>query len=339
MLCEVCISSHSLKYSDFGVFAATQTTSPMKTAGSVLLIFYTFLLPFVAHTQSNQIAITFDDLPFVNEISLQNSRENTEKLMAFLKKYQVPAIGFVNESGLYRKPGEVDERINLLEMWLSHGHEIGNHTYSHPSFNTTSLEAYKADFLKGENVSSGLTKKYGSSLRYFRHPFLQTGSDSLKKYGFNRFLASEGYQIAPVTIDNEDYIFNKVYRDAYLANDQSKMERTVAAYLKYLEELFDYFEKLAFLLENRPIKHVFLCHANLLNCRHFNRVLSLMKDRQYTFVKLEEVLKDPVYQGDEKYVGKGGFSWLHRWKITRKITYQTPEPAIPEDIMRWYDPK
>ncbi|WP_428662582.1 polysaccharide deacetylase family protein [Runella sp.] len=301
-----------------------------------LFLFFSFSAAFA---QSNQLAITFDDLIFANELSLQHSVENTEKLMAVLKKNQVPVIGFVNESTLYKKPGEVDKRIGLLETWLANGHWIGNHTYSHPSFNVASLEEYKADFLKGEKVSKVLAKKYNSPLRYFRHPFLQTGSDSLKKYGFNRFLTEKGYQIAPVTLDNEDYIFNRVYQNAYRAGDKPKMEMVVNAYLTYLNELFDYSEKLAFLLEKRPIRHVFLCHINLLNCHHFDKVLALMKNRNYGFITLEEALKDPVYQREELYVGKGGFSWLHRWRITQKLAFKDPEPVIPEEIMRLYNLK
>lgn len=291
------------------------------------------------YAQKKQIAITVDDLPFVNEISLQNSVENTQKFTQTLKKNHISAIGFVNESALYRKWGEVDERIDLLNTWLLNGHSLGNHTYSHPSFNTTSLEDYKIDFLKGENVTSKLTKTHGSVLRYFRHPFLQTGSDSLKKYGFNQFLAQRGYQIAPVTIDNEDYIFNKVYRDAYLKGNQAQMKRAVEAYISYLEALFDYFEKLAFALENRPIKQVLLCHANLINSQHFDKVIAVMQKRNYEFVTLDEALTDPIYQSTETYVGKGGFSWLHRWKLSRNVKFPHHEPSIPDDIKKLYEAK
>ena len=48
-------------------------------------------------------------------------------------------VGFVNEKKLY-KPGEVDERIKALQMWLDSGFELGNHTFSHMSLNQNRTE-------------------------------------------------------------------------------------------------------------------------------------------------------------------------------------------------------
>ena len=48
----------------------------------------------------------------------------------------MPAVGFVNESKLYRE-GQVDARIALLRAWRDGGVELGNHTLSHPSSKDT----------------------------------------------------------------------------------------------------------------------------------------------------------------------------------------------------------
>ena len=53
--------------------------------------------------------------------------------------------------------------------------------------------------------------------------------------------------------------------------------------------------------------------------------------RNYSFISLEESLKDPVYQKEEIYVGNWGFSWINRWALTEgkgKDFYKDePDPA------------
>src|SRR2546427_9745841 len=50
------------------------------------------------------------------------------------------------------EPGDVRARTGVLEMWLTAGLELGNHTWSHPDLNTTPLEEFKADVVRGEPV-------------------------------------------------------------------------------------------------------------------------------------------------------------------------------------------
>src|SRR5260364_483144 len=65
-----------------------------------------------------QIAITFDDFPFVNEgLSLTDIKKKKRALLKTLQKHRVKAIGFVNEDKLYIKQSEVNSRIGILEAW------------------------------------------------------------------------------------------------------------------------------------------------------------------------------------------------------------------------------
>lgn len=286
--------------------------------------------------QPKQVAITMDDLPFVNEISLQQAQQGTQQLLQHFKKYDMPVLGFVNEHKLI-KLNEIDARVALLENWLKTGQQLGNHMFSHPDFNTTPLEDYKTDFLKGEIITQQLNKKYNQTQKYFRFPFLHAGPDSLKKADFAAFLAAQGYENAPVTIDNEDYIFNKVYQAAYKKEDKKAMQMIAAAYLNYVDAMIDYHEELTQQVTGSPIRHIFLCHANQINADYFDKVADLFKAKGYIFITLEAALQDKVYQEPENYIGKGGFSWLHRWRMTKKLPFQGEEPEIPEEIMRLYN--
>ena len=195
----------------------------------LFLIFIAF-----ASKAQKQIAITLDDLPFVQNLSLKHAQESTATLVSKMKQQNLKTVGFVNENSVY-KFGEIDERVAMLEAWMANGQQLGNHTFSHPSFSKLSLEDFKVETLKGEIITEKIKQKYGQTERYFRYPFLHSGSDSLKKYGFQAFLKEKGYQNAPVTIDADDWLFNKVYMDAMKANNKILMKSVAEKYLKHTD--------------------------------------------------------------------------------------------------------
>lgn len=170
-----------------------------------------------AQSPRRLVAVTFDDLPAAGRSRNYNAdaiKAMTSKLLRTFASHRIPVVGFVNEKGLYQRTGEVDERIAVLQMWLDAGQELGNHTFSHPSFNTTPLSMYEEDVIRGETVTKMLLEKKGMKLRYFRYPFFFTGPTLETKQAFETFLAQRGYTNAPATIDNQDYLFADVYAKA-----------------------------------------------------------------------------------------------------------------------------
>src|SRR5437016_4114530 len=143
---------------------------------SVACILALAWLPCVA--ADRQIAITIDNLPAgaANWMSAAEISQMTAKLLTPLREQKIPAVGFVNEKKLY-KTGEVDERIKALNVWLDSGFELGNHTFSHASLNRVGLKAWEEDVIQGETVTRMLLTQHNLKLRYFRHPYLDTGRD------------------------------------------------------------------------------------------------------------------------------------------------------------------
>ena len=277
------------------------------------------------------IAITIDDLPGIN---LDNYQEVTHKLLTTLKKYQVPAIGFVNEGKLYPKNKLDEGRLALLEDWLKAGMELGNHTYGHPDYNRLTFEAYSTNILKGEKHTKALQAKYGQQMRYFRHPFLHAGNTSEKKAKLEQFLSEHNYKIAPVTIDNSEWIYAKAYHVALRKKDKEQMKKIGASYIEYMEAKTAFYEAQSKMLFGRPIKHTLLIHANALNGDYLDELLDMYQQRGYQFVSLAAALTDEVYQSPDDYAGTGGITWLHRWAMTQKVdkAFFRGEPACPEFI-------
>jgi peptidoglycan/xylan/chitin deacetylase (PgdA/CDA1 family) len=283
-----------------------------------------------------EVAVTFDDLPLQGPSLETNAlRDMTRRLLRSTRANQVPVFADVNEGKLYNG-GKLDsERIAILRMWLDAGAELGNHTYSHLSLKDHPLVAVERDLIRGETVTRQLLTERGMKLRYFRHPELQTGPDVETKKAFEKFLAERGYRIAPVTIDNMDFIFAIVYARAKRQGDTELMKRLVDEYIPYMERMFEFFEKLSVETLGYEVKQTLLLHANELNADHFDDLARMMRQRGYNFISLEQALQDKAYALADAQSSKG-ISWLHRWALAKgmEIKQEPREPGWLTTLFR-----
>lgn len=283
-------------------------------------------------TNNRAVAFTFDDLPASRTAHLDDMREVTVRLLEHLRADSIPAIGFVNEGKLARA-GEEDSRKALLEAWLDAGHDLGNHTFSHMRFYDATLAEYQADVLRGERVTRTLMTERGRQLRYFRHPTLNTGRDLETKKAFEQFLADHGYVVAPVTIDNDEYLYASAYDRARARGDAALMRRLGQDYLRYMREVFQFYEALSARILGREIPQVLLLHANRLNGDYLDDLVETLKLRGYRFVSLDHALADPAYEQPDGYAGPRGISWIQRWAITRGDA-PGEQPSAPDWVSR-----
>jgi peptidoglycan/xylan/chitin deacetylase (PgdA/CDA1 family) len=308
----------------------------MKFATAFLLILVGAAFSVQAQKTRRFVAVTIDDLPVVTtRDDLRTRQEITKKLLAHIKKAKVPAIGFVNENKLYRSGKRIEAEVDLLRQWLDAGLELGNHTFSHRSLNRVELKVYQEDILRGETITKELLAAKNQKMRYFRHPFLQTGLSLEVKDGLNKFLARHGYTIAPVTIDNSDWIFARAYDNAFDKNDKKLMRQIGDAYVPYLEAKTDYWERQSVKLFGREVKQTLLLHANFINSDYFDEIVKMLKKRGYEFITLEEALKDKAYRLPDTFTNRAGISWLHRWALDRGRENVLPdEPKTPDFVLK-----
>ena len=270
-----------------------------------------------------EVAITIDDLPRGGDASCDGLLEMTAKLMKPFRDGRIPVTGFVNGA---RCP---EVQAQALKIWLDSGAELGNHTYSHMDLNSHGVGEYVTDIVRGEGPIAALT---GVKPRYFRYPFLHAGDEAQKRQAVIDYLGSHGYRNAPVTLDNSDYMFARVYASALGKGDAALARRVVDAYLPYMESIFEFFEKRSAEVCGHEVRQTLLIHASQLNADVMPRLLNMMKTRGYKFVSLERALDDNAYQMPERFVGRGGFSWVHRWAITAGRKFGSAEPDEPKWI-------
>ena len=286
-----------------------------------------------AEKPDRAVAITIDDLPAgaANSLPAATINEMTAKLLGTLRDQKVPVVGFVNEKKLY-KFGEVDERIKALRMWLDYGFELGNHTFSHASLNRVGLKAWQDDVVEGESVTRLLLDERKMRLRYFRHPYLDTGRDLQTRREAEAFLVARGYRIAPVTLDAWDWMYAVVYDDAKKRGDAALQEELAKSYLSYSDEVFAYSEQLSKQTVGYEPKQILLLHANQLEADRIGDLLAVMRKRGYRFVTLEDALGDQAYGLPDTYVGEEGAGWLDHWAITQGKPPQGA-PVFPQWVI------
>ena len=128
------------------------------------------------------IALTFDDGPHPKE---------TDEILDVLDKYNVKGTFFVvgKHANWYSEP---------LKRAAKEGHEIGNHTFSHPDISTLSTEQIKTEIKECEDT---LVKLTGKKPTLFRPPYGSYSKDKL-----SQIAKDSGYKIILwTTIDAKDW--------------------------------------------------------------------------------------------------------------------------------------
>jgi peptidoglycan/xylan/chitin deacetylase (PgdA/CDA1 family) len=306
-----------------------------KIAQVVLILLLAFGAAFSSQPQtktpSRAMAVTIDDLPYVNLARLEylpNAQRVTNDILRALKSRRAPAVGFVNENKL-QAAGEVDARIALLRQWVDAGMTLGNHTYSHPDFNRLTVEQFQDEIVKGEVVTKRLMESQRPYQLYFRHPMTHTGDTKEKKEAVEKFLAARGYRIAPHTIENSDFIFNVPYARARRDKDEALMKRLRDAYLDYTIAATEFAERAAPQIFGRNIPQTLLIHTNDITADCLDEMLKRFEARGYRFITLDEAMADPAYQTKDTDVSKFGPTWLARWarSLGMKVSFEgDPEP-------------
>ncbi|HEX6588075.1 MAG TPA: polysaccharide deacetylase family protein [Longimicrobiales bacterium] len=289
-----------------------------------------------ADTRARSVALTFDDLPGVFlDTSFATARAANEELVASLERAHAHATGFVNEDKLRGS----DERVALLELWLDRALDLGNHTWGHPDLHRIPLADYQDAVLRGEVVTRRIMSERGTAPRFFRHTFLHTGRDTATRNTFERFLAAHGYRVAPVTLDNYDYVWARAYDRALTDGDSAAALRVARGYVAYMDTVFGFYEAQSRTLFGREPAQVLLLHVNRLNAEHMDALLGMIDRRGYRVVPLDVALEDPIYESADGYTGAAGLTWLHRWAITRGTPGSAfaGEPGVPAWIERLND--
>lgn len=308
--------------------------APLMRRGLALLVMLAVFWTSPASAERT-IVITVDDLPWAEfaqtpqaQVEVQHSR-----LLAALRG--IPAVGFVNEDKLIEQGRLALWREQMLRDWIEAGLELGNHTDNHNDLHQVSVNDFLASIDRGERFLRPLLASSRQPLQWFRHPYLRTGLDAETRAAVDRHLSARGYRVAPVTVDNGEWIYARAYLIALGNGDQAQVRQLREDYLRYMIAKLHFFEGSAEAQFGREIPQILLIHANALNADALVTLLAALRQQGYRFISLEQALRDPVYQHEDAFYGRGGISWLHRWALTDQLPkrHYAGEPEVPAWVM------
>lgn len=139
---------------------------------------------FSVDTQEKVVSLTFD----VNWAE----KENLGSILEILNKYNIKGTFFVMGGWINYSQENVDKLKSISEG----GHEIGNHSYKHPSFTKITFEKMKEELQKTDDTIEQYT---GKKPTLFRFPSGDYNRDSLNK------VRSLGYTCIQWDVDSVDW--------------------------------------------------------------------------------------------------------------------------------------
>jgi peptidoglycan/xylan/chitin deacetylase (PgdA/CDA1 family) len=248
-----------------------------------------------------RVAITIDDL---GTSDASSEPALSAALLGHLRRYQAPVAVFVN----CRKM-----RPDVLQQWDAAGATIGNHTQAHLSVDDTAGPRVSQAWWSGVTAcDEQLRTELGRPIRYFRFPYLRTGTGESRRRDAERRLTSLGYRVAPVSAPTTEWLLADYYEDARDYGDEALASEVVQRYVRHMVESLEQAEQLARDKGIERMAHIALSHANSLAADHLGDALEALEGQGWDFVSLDEALSDPVYARRDAYAGKRGASWIAR---------------------------
>jgi peptidoglycan/xylan/chitin deacetylase (PgdA/CDA1 family) len=212
---------------------------------------------------------------------------------------------------------DAPETMGVLRLWHSAGEPLGSHTFSHPDLEQMSAKDFEADIAKNEAVLREVSGD--KDWHMFRYPFLHEGETLAKRQEVQRYLKANGYQVAEVTLDFEDYLWNAPYARCAAKRDLPAIADLEKSYLATVDQYIAVFRETSHRVYGHDIPYVLLLHVGAFDARMLPKLIVLLRERGFTFTTLEDAGKDPTYAVDPAIGYKGGGTLQELAAVSQKV--------------------
>jgi len=254
------------------------------------------------------LLVTVDDLPLTGAApeSAAERRKLTEAHLAALKAHGIHAVGLVTWSNVHGS-----EDVDLLRLWLEAGHELGNHADRHLDYTQTDVETYRTDVEGARKRLQELLEPLGRGVRFFRFPMLHEGDTAEKLEAMQRYLVESGQRNLTVTIDDDDWSFDRPWVLAGRAGEPGRQAPVAGEYHANLRAAVLASERLGDELMGRQTPQVLLLHANSIGAAEWPKLFAWLAET-HRFTSPDEVLADPAFADLPRTLARRGYGLWDR---------------------------
>jgi peptidoglycan-N-acetylglucosamine deacetylase len=268
------------------------------------------------------VALTFDDLPAAGVLPVGTTRTKiaTDLAAELNANHLGGTYGFVNASKMQNDP----DAQQALHAWIDAGMNSGSHTWSHMSLSNNSADAFEQDIALNEPA---LAEYAGArDWHWFRYPFLWEGDTLEKRRAVRGYLHQQGYRVAQVSIDFEDYAWNDAYSRCSAKQDAPGLAWLKQSYLDTASEYIRLGREEQLIAFGHEIPNVLLLHETAFTTLMLPDLLEQLRAQGFRFASLPEVEKDPAYALDPDAALKYGGTLPDQFMDSRHLKYPPFQP-------------
>jgi len=281
-----------------------------------------------------KVALTFDDLPLNGTLpSGMKQSDLARDTVKVLRKHRIaPSYGFINAVQLEGNP----DGALALRIWITGGHPLGSHTYSHLDLTRNSSEDFQREILRNEPALALLQPhgKEAQSWKWFRYPYLHEGDTLEKRRAIRAFLTANGYRIAQTTLDFEDYLWNSAHARCWMKKDEESLAWLRESYRAAARDFTRFQVQNSRALFGRDIHHVMLLHLGSFSSHILPDLFRILDEEGFDIVTLEEAQKDSAYDYDPDFAEPRGGTLIELGLQAKNIGWPAGAPSKPRERLR-----
>lgn len=267
--------------------------------------------------KARPILVTVDDLPVASprlHTDPADREEVTRKLLAVLARHKVRANVFT-VWGQVKGPRD----LALLDLYRQAGHELGNHSFGHLDLPRTALTDYVADVERGRKGLASYLEPHGARVRFYRFPYLREGETGEQWDAVRQALRASNQRVMPVTIDTQDWSFEEPYVTALRGGNAAAARDVAAECLAALKLAVRHHEERGDALFGRTTPQILLLHANAVGTAVWDDLFAWMERNDHRFAAADEVMADPVFSEEPRFLARYGCSLWDRLGHERDV--------------------
>jgi len=253
-------------------------------------------------TSQLQVAFTFDDLPaHAPKPKITSRVAIAQSVLDTLHRENLPPVyGFVNGYKVALQP----KWLHILKMWHDAGEPMGNHTWSHPELDASTVAEYETEIAENEPILKQVDPD--GDWHWFRFPYLEEGDTAEKREAIRGYLKDHGYRVAEVSMDFQDYMWNDPYQRCMDKHRTADIQWLHDSYLASADQSIAYARTLTQRVYGHDIPYVLLLHIGAFDAKMLPELIALFRSRGFVFTTLEQAQADPAYSEDSGVGAKGG---------------------------------